>query len=287
MVVLVEAVFGAAAVEQIREQVRQVPPEMDGVPSTRWTLTRLLRVLDWLGPTSQSGLWRLLRRHRIRLRYGRPRQYSPDPDYTAKETALLTALSEVAADPDHQIALFLDQMSYHHWPEPGSTWASLDGPAPRAERAAPGERHKKVMGALNARTGQVTHYHRARMTAKQVADFLTLLRTTYPDATRVVAILDNTPVHHTTIVAERAQEVGIELLFLPTYAPWLNPIEKLWAWVRTDVLRLHRHAGNWKHVPVMLKDFLDHLATDSAPLLRRVGLLGDGKLAQALHGIPA
>ncbi|MBE2197018.1 MAG: transposase, partial [Anaerolinea sp.] len=28
-------------------------------------------------------------------------------------------------------------------------------------------------------------------------------------------------------------------LFLPTYASWLNPIEKLWRWLRADVLYNH------------------------------------------------
>lgn len=285
MVVPVEAVFDPATIERVREVIRQVPAELDGFPSTRWTLHRLLLALDWLPPRTVSGLWRLLHRHRIRLRSGRPRLFSPDPEYAVREAALLAALREVAADPDHQVALFLDQMAYHHWPEPGTTWASLDDPPPCAERAEPGQRHKKVMGALNARTGQVTHYHRMRMCASQVADFLTLVRQDYPDATRIVAILDNAPVHHSDEVTTRAKELGIELLFLPTYSPWLNPIEKLWGWVRTDVLRLHRQAGHWDQVPPMVQDFLDHFATGSEPLLRRVGLLGNGTLAQAIHGI--
>ena len=27
----------------------------------------------------------------------------------------------------------------------------------------------------------------------------------------------------------------IEPVWLPTYAPWLNPIEKLWRWLRQEV----------------------------------------------------
>lgn len=282
-----EVGFDPDSIARVRAIIRQVPPEVDGIPSTRWTLTRLLRALTWLPPRTTSGIWRLLRRYRLRVRSGHPRLFSPDPAYAEKADRVLTALRAVAADPDHQVALFLDQMAYHHWPEAGRTWASLDAPAPVAERAAPGERHKKVMGALDARTGQVTQYHRARMCARQVADFLTLVRQTYPTATTLYAILDNAPVHHTTVVATRATELGITLVFLPTYAPWLNPIEKLWAWVRTDVLRLHRQAGHWDRVPAMLMAFLDHFATGSETLRQRVGLLGDGALARAIHGIPS
>jgi transposase len=283
-----EAVFDPEALERLRETLRQVPAEQDGLPSTRWTLARLLVVLDWLGPRSPSGLSRLLHRHGIRLRMGRPRLFSPDPAYAEKERRLYTTLGAVTTELDC-VVLFLDMMAYHHWPEPGRTWSSLDDPAPRAERAAPGERHKKVMGALNARTGQVTQYHRARMTADQVAEFLVLLRETYPDAARIAAILDNAPVHHSEPVMQMAAGLEIELVYLPSYAPWLNPIEKLWGWVRQDVIRLHRQAGHWDQVPAMLTTFLDHFGPDGEDryrdqLLRRVGLRGEGTLAQACQG---
>jgi hypothetical protein len=38
----------------------------------------------------------------------------------------------------------------------------------------------------------------------------------------------------------------IEPVWLPTSAPWLNPIEKRWRWLGQDVLKLHRLADDWK-----------------------------------------
>ncbi len=32
----------------------------------------------------------------------------------------------------------------------------------------------------------------------------------------------------------------MQLLPIPTYAPWWNPVEKLWHWLRQEVLRQHR-----------------------------------------------
>jgi putative transposase len=287
MVVPAEAVFDTTDVERIREQLRQIPPAINGIESARWTLERIMIALPWLAPRTTSGTWRLLQRHRIRLCRGRPRLFSPDPEYTAKRDELLAVLQSVAGDPEHAVALFCDEMAYHHWPEPGVTWASLDGPRPRAERAQPGERHKKAIGALNARTGQVTYHQRARMTADQVCEFLIMLKAEYREAERIYAILDNAPVHHQILVAECATWLSIELVFLPTYSPWLNPIEKLWAWVRDAVLRLHRLAGHWDQVPEAVAAFLDHFAQGSDALLTRVGLLGDGALATAVRGVPA
>jgi len=283
MVVRDEAVFDQADVERIREQLRQVPPEVDGFPSARWTVRRLLLVLDWLPPRTESGLWRLLRRHRFRLRSGRPRQFSPDPAYAEKEAALLDVLHEVAAVPTRRVVLFVDVMAYHHWPEPGPDWSSLADPPPQANRAPPGERHKKVIGALDACTGRVLSHHRARMTGEQIADFWEQIAAAYPDVETIHVVLDNAPVHHCDVVTTAAAQHGITLVFLPTYSPWLNPIEKLWAWLRDAVLRMHRLAGQWDQVPQAVQDFLALFADGSEVLLRRVGLLGEGKLATALR----
>ncbi len=72
--------------------------------------------------------------------------------------------------------------------------------------------------------------------------------------------------------------------WLPTYAPWLNPIEKLWRWVRQDALYLHRDAGDWNTLQQHLHAFLEQFAAGSTEVLEYVGLLGDGLLAQARRG---
>jgi hypothetical protein len=72
-------------------------------------------------------------------------------------------------------------------------------------------------------------------------------------------------------------------VWLPTYAPWLNPIEKLWRWLRQDVLKMHRLAAYWPELRRRVNTFLDQFADGSADLLRYVGLSGDGKLASAIR----
>jgi transposase len=62
-------------------------------------------------------------------------------------------------------------------------------------------------------------------------------------------------------------------LFLPTYASWLNPIEKLWRWLKQDVLHLHRLAHDLMKLRQRVLDFLDQFTSGSQPLLHYVGLL--------------
>ncbi len=58
---------------------------------------------------------------------------------------------------------------------------------------------------------------------------------------RIVVIWDNAPCHIAKGVRAHAQELGIELVALPGSSPDLNPIERLWDWMRDEVTRGHCH----------------------------------------------
>ena len=94
---------------------------------------------------------------------------------------------------------------------------------------------------------------------------------------------DNRSIHrHPDVLAALETLPRLEPLWLPTDAPWLNPIEKLWRWLRQDVLKLHRKAEDWVALRASVRAFLDQFAHGSRDILRYVGLAGEGKLAQAL-----
>lgn len=65
----------------------------------------------------------------------------------------------------------------------------------------------------------------------------------------------------------------IQLVPLPTYASWCNPIEKLWRWLKQDVLHLHRLADHLEDLRARGRAFLDEFHDGSDHLLRYVGLL--------------
>ena len=67
----------------------------------------------------------------------------------------------------------------------------------------------------------------------------------------------------------------IQLVFVPTYAPWTNPIEKLWRWLRQDILHLHRFSDRWNDLKQRVLDFMAQFEQDSTQLLHYVGLLPD------------
>ena len=106
----------------------------------------------------------------------------------------------------------------------------------------------------------------------------------YQGVKRLYVVQDNWSIHRHPEVLEAVTRLPrIEPVWLPTYAPWLNPIEKLWRWLRQDQLYVHRLAHDWKTLRQRVNAFLDQFAGGSHALLRYVGLAGEGKLARALQ----
>jgi len=198
---------------------------------------------------------------------------------------LLGVLREAAARPDTVAALFLDEMGLHRWPEPCRDWApGAPEPQPVAEHGDETNRQWRIGGALDAVSGRVHHLDGYIVGSKQPIEFYGRLARAYPDVERVYVAQDNWSVHrHDDVLAAVAALPTIEPVWLPTYAPWLNPIEKLWRWLRSAVLKLHRLADDWPTLLVRVRAFLDRFADGSGELLRYAGLAGEGKLAEALR----
>lgn len=54
---------------------------------------------------------------------------------------------------------------------------------------------------------------------------------------RLLTVLDNAPYNHAEKVSEAAKRLRIELLYLPTYSPNLNLIERFWKFLKRKVAR--------------------------------------------------
>lgn len=286
-------VFDGAA-ELVSARLRQGPgaaaqqelaPTAAGPPPSRWTLRTIRATLPELHGYSLSGVWRVLRRLGLKLRTARVQQFSPDPDYGPKVAHLMACLHAAAVAPERVVAIFLDEMGYQRWPEPGPEWMPRAPTPPlAADRAQAANRLWRLIGGLNALTGQVDALDNYIVGRKQVSAFYRHLDAAYPAAERIYVVQDNWSIHgHADVLATLATLPRIEPVWLPTYAPWLNPIEKLWGWLRADVLTGHRLAGDWVALRDRVNAFLAQFGEGSAEVLHRVGLQGDGRLAQALR----
>lgn len=60
---------------------------------------------------------------------------------------------------------------------------------------------------------------------------------------------------------------------MPTYAPWRNPIEKVWRKLYAEVLHLHRWADQWEALQAAVQTWLDQGREPSTTLLCSCGVL--------------
>lgn len=142
-------------------------------------------------------------------------------------------------------------------------------------RLAPGnDLRQRYAGALDLVRGELTWLSAMRVGTEHVCRLLRKLRRRYPTQ-RLIVVWDNWQTHLSEAVLFCAAAEAIELLWLPTYAPWTNPIEKLWRWLRQDVLHQHRWAADWTTLLAQVAAFFDRFTDGSPALLRYVGLLPD------------
>jgi transposase len=178
------------------------------------------------------------------------------------------------------VALFLDEFGYQRWPEVAPTWGQEAAVGQRAGN----NQQWRTIGALNALTGQVNYLDGYIVGRQQVIQFYAHLDRVYPEVDLRYVIQDNWNIHtHPDVLTAVARYPRILPVWLPTYAPWLNPIEKLWRWLRQAVLKMHRWVEDWPRVKRRVHDFLDQFAQGSHALLRYVGLAGKGKLATVIN----
>ena len=209
---------------------------------SRWTLQWLSQLCPYVLCLSESGVWRRLKKWGMSFRRTRPHITSPDPAYREK-VAWLGRVKEAAARGE-LVLLYGDEHTFYRQPLAGQMWHSQGRGGkkqPRCVRHTASDTKRRTVAALNAMSGQVTWHGCSKSRIPELRRFLHKLRQSYPEQ-RIVLVWDNWPVHLHEKVLECAFEQQIELVWLPTYAPWLNPIEKLWRWLRQDVLKLHRLA---------------------------------------------
>lgn len=92
------------------------------------------------------------------------------------------------------------------------------------------------IGGVNYQTGECVVLFRRRKRRQEIAEFLQHLLDKHPTDTIYVA-WDNVSTHQDQEVEAivRAAAGHLVLLYLPTYSPWLNPIEMLWRHFRREV----------------------------------------------------
>jgi len=128
-------------------------------------------------------------------------------------------------------------------------------------RAASGRQRYNVLGAWNATTQELirvtNHTYVTATTVCELLQKIAALGLGVP----ITLVLDNARYQRCELVQSLARQLGIELLFLPSYSPNLNLIERLWKFTKKKALQ-SRHHTNYADFHAAVDQCLDQIATE-------------------------
>jgi transposase len=140
----------------------------------------------------------------------------------------------------HEVMVCADELDLHLLPKIGAAWMPKGH---QVEVMTPGTNEKHdLAGALNLTTGVLHQRLGPRKTHALCRDLLTLLDHTYaaPKVTRIYVVVDHYCIHKAKAVAQwLAHHPRLVLLWLPTYGPRANPMERAFGDVHAKCPRNH------------------------------------------------
>jgi len=129
---------------------------------------------------------------------------------------------------------YADEFNVSWFPTLRAMWSPK---GPQVMIPTPGQPDKYYgIGAVNYHTGENVVLFERRKRRQEIAQVLEALVQKHPTGTISVA-WDNASMHEDDEIEAvvRAAAGRLVLLYLPTYSPWLNPIEMLWRHFRREV----------------------------------------------------
>lgn len=262
---------------------------------------RLAAHCEDLGLQTDAGLCQVFERLGIHYKRGRDYVHSPDRQYEAKRAVVERLKHEVQDSQGLAALLFLDEITYYRQPSLAPAYEEAGEALPKALRSLRANTPTRLVGTLDAHTGCVLCQQGAKIGVEQLVAFYQQVVAAYPTAQRLWIVQDNWPVHfHPDLLVAlepqhspfpfprppawssqphpRARErwghlhLPIQIVVLPTYASWCNPIEKLWRKLRQDLLHLHRLADDLSALRAHVLAYLQQFTAGSLDLLQYVGL---------------
>ena len=152
--------------------------------------------------------------------------------------------------------LFADELDIHLLPKVGYQWMEK---GTQLEVMTPGTNEKNYLaGALDIATGKLLHSVWFRKTSGLFLDLLKLIEASYSasDYRQIFVVVDNYKIHKAKAVGQwLLRHPRIELVYLPTYCPKANPIERAFGDVHDKCTRNHKR----KRLRDLVADVIAHL----------------------------
>jgi transposase len=128
-------------------------------------------------------------------------------------------------------------------------------------RGGSGRKRYSVLGAWNAVTHELVSITTDATVSAQTMCALLRKIAALGLQGPITLVLDNARYQHCKLVMELAKTLNLHLEFLPSYSPNLNLIERLWKFIKKQVL-YGRHYNTFSDFCAAIDDCLNKTATD-------------------------
>jgi len=256
-------------------------PLLYELPRSRWSLALLQKAVAWLADKSLSCISQLLKRLHVSYKRGRLAVHSPDLLYDLKLARIRAAYQQMQQDPTRVVLLYLDEHLVGRYPTVARCYSSTGAPGTQARQYAGYNSMLRIVGCLDAGSGAVLAKRYGSVTVDTFLKFLQIVEAQYAEAEVIYIALDNWSVHinERVLPALQSRQSKIQLLFQPTYAPWANPMEKVWLRFNEDVSHMHPHWAKWQPWRLRIDDWIAQVRPASQAMLQATGLASLSYLA--------
>ena len=183
---------------------------------------------------SQDGVIALL--HRLGFSYKKTKLIPCKADMVKQEEFIEEFRKIEQNLPQDEVIMFGDGVHPHHNTESTYAWI-LKG----QEKEIPsntGRVRVNINGAINpTQPTEVVHHECETINAITTIVWLSLIESRYPDKKVIHLFVDNARYYRSKQVQKYLENSRIKMHFLPPYSPNLNPIERLWRFLKKEVIK--------------------------------------------------
>ena len=231
--------------------------------------------MSWLAGRSLSCVRNWLNKLDVVYKRGREHVHSPDENYHSKLYQIGRCLTKAHFSAGEVVMLYQDELTYYRRPSVAQSYGEKGTDKPHAEQGHRSNTKRRISGCIDVVSGRLLAEQGSRYTRRHLLAFYRKVEAAYPEAKRIYIVQDNWPVHFHPDVIKGLAKTKIKLVRLPTYAPWTNPIEKVWRKLKQEIIHLHSYKDDWTGLQEAVSNWLSSYDKPSPSLLRYVGLLPD------------
>lgn len=199
-----------------------------------------------------SGMTKWLRQNGFR--YKKPKLVPLKADLQKQEEFIEKYISLVVDTPKDQPILFMDSAHPTMATKVAYGWIKKGVNKPIEQIAS--RTRVNIVGAIELKTMKLTSSCPETVNSETIVEFFDKLKATYPNASKLHVIHDQSGYHMSKLVQEEALKRNIILVPLPPYSPNLNSIERVWK-VMNEKVRNNRFFKSAKQFREAIDEFLN------------------------------